>query len=278
MKIKRKICIVTGTRAEYGLLYWLMKEIKKDADLELQIIATCMHLSPQYGSTWQDIVNDGFTINQKVEILLSSDSEQAIAKSISLGVSGFCDAYVNLKPDIVVLLGDRFEILAAAIAALPLRLSIAHIHGGELTEGSYDNAIRHALTKFSDLHFCAAESYRDRIIQMGEQPARVHNVGAMTIDNVRSLQFMSKVELEESLGFKFAKKNFLVCYQSPTLENNSIRIQLNCLLDALATLKDTFCIFTMPNADANSHVIFEMISNFTAKNKHFSKKYAKLLR
>ena len=211
MKIKRKICIVTGTRAEYGLLYWLMKEIKKDADLELQIIATCMHLSPQYGSTWQDIVNDGFTINQKVEILLSSDSEQAIAKSISLGVSGFCDAYVNLKPDIVVLLGDRFEILAAAIAALPLRLSIAHIHGGELTEGSYDNAIRHALTKFSDLHFCAAESYRDRIIQMGEQPARVHNVGAMTIDNVRSLQFMSKVELEESLGFKFAKKNFLVC-------------------------------------------------------------------
>lgn len=271
MKVKRKICVITGTRAEYGLLYPLMKQIKKDSELELQIIATCMHLSPQYGSTWRNIVDDGFEINQKVEMLLSSDSDQAIAKSISLGVAGFCDAYINLNPDIVVILGDRFEALAAATAALPLRLSIAHIHGGELTEGSYDNTIRHAITKFSDLHFCAANAYKNRIIQMGEQPDRVYNVGAMAIDNIKSLQFMSKEKLEESIGFKFAKKNLLVSYQSPTLDSSLLKSQLNNLFTALETLNDTYLIFTMPNADANSHIIFEMISEFTAKNQHFSK-------
>ena len=167
---KRKICVVTGTRAEYGLLYWLMKEIQADEDLELQIIATGAHLSPEFGLTYKVIEADGFEIDEKVEMLLSSDTAVGITKSLGLATIGFADAYDRLKPDIVILLGDRYEMLAAAQAAMVASIPIAHISGGETTEGVIDEAIRHTVTKMASLHFVAAEPYRKRIIQLGENP------------------------------------------------------------------------------------------------------------
>ena len=190
--IKRKICVVTGTRAEYGLLYWLMKEIDADKDIELQIIATGMHLSEEFGNTYQKIEKDGFTIDKKVDISLSSDTELAISKSMGLGVIRFSDAFNELEPDLLVVLGDRFEIFSAVSAAMIARIPIAHLHGGELTEGAFDESIRHSITKMSHLHFTATEEYKNRVIQLGEQPNRVFNVGGLGIDNINKLRLLSK--------------------------------------------------------------------------------------
>ena len=166
----RKICVITGTRAEYGLLYWLMKEISADKDLCLQIIATGMHLSPEFGDTYQQIERDGFIIDKKVHMLLSSDSKVGIGKSMGLGMIGFSDAFNDLSPDLIVLLGDRFEIFSASSAAMVAKIPVAHIHGGESTEGAFDESIRHSITKMSHLHFTATEEYKNRVIQLGEQP------------------------------------------------------------------------------------------------------------
>lgn len=204
--MKRKICIVTGTRAEYGLLYWLMKEIQEDADLALQIIATGMHLSPEFGLTYRQIEKDGFKIDKKIEMLLSSDTPVGVSKSIGLGMIGFSEVYADLKTDIVVLLGDRFEILSAATAAMIARIPIAHLHGGETTEGAFDEAIRHSITKMSHLHFTATEEYRRRVIQLGENPGRVFNVGGLGIDNIKKLKLMSREEFEDSINFKLGPK------------------------------------------------------------------------
>ncbi len=258
---KRKICVVTGTRAEYGLLYWLMKEIQADEDLELQIIATGAHLSPEFGLTYKVIEADGFEINEKVEMLLSSDTPVGIAKSIGLATIGFADTFQRLKPDILVLLGDRFEILAAAQAAMVARIPIAHLHGGELTEGLIDEAIRHSVTKMAHLHFVANEIYRQRVIQLGEQPNRVFNYGAPGLDNINRLKLLDKKELEIALDFKLNPLVFLVTYHSVTLYDNSEHSILH-LLRALDQFPDASIIFTKPNADTDGRILIEMMDEY----------------
>jgi GDP/UDP-N,N'-diacetylbacillosamine 2-epimerase (hydrolysing) len=259
---KRKICVVTGSRAEYGLLYWLMKEIQDDSALELQIIVTGMHLSPEFGLTWKQIERDGFIIHRKVEMLLSSDTPVGISKSIGLGVIGFADALECLQPDLLVVLGDRFEIFAAVQAAMTHRIPIAHIHGGEITEGAVDDAIRHAITKMSHLHFTATESYRQRVIQLGEQPQRVFNVGAPGLDNIFRLKLLDKPQLEEAIDFKLGKRNLLITFHPVTLENATATAQFDNLLKALDYFGDSHIIFTQPNADADGRVIIGMIEQY----------------
>lgn len=262
--MKRKICVITGTRAEYGLLRWVMQGIKDDLALTLQVIATGMHLSPEFGLTWREIESDGFVIDHKVEMLTSSDTSVGIAKSMGLGMIGFADALQTLKPDLVLVLGDRFEIFAAVSAALVARIPIAHLHGGEATEGLIDEAIRHSITKMSHLHFVAAEEYRRRVIQLGEQPSNVHLVGGLGIDNIKRLELLSRVELEASLEFSLGAKSLLVTFHPVTLETATAEDQMVELLAALAELKDTQLIFTLPNADTDGRALIEMVKQFVA--------------
>jgi GDP/UDP-N,N'-diacetylbacillosamine 2-epimerase (hydrolysing) len=262
--MKRRICVITGSRAEYGLLYWLMKEIQASPAMELQLAVTGMHLSPEFGLTYRIIEEDGFRIDAKVEMLLSSDTPVGIAKSIGLGTIGFADAFERLKPDIVVVLGDRFEIFSATQAALVARIPVAHLHGGETTEGAIDEAFRHAISKMSHLHFTATEEYRARVIQLGEDPGRVFNVGAAGMDNFRRLKLLSRPELEETLGFRFGEKNLLVTFHPVTLENDTAGHQVDELLAALDELADTHLIFTLPNADTGGRIIRAMIQDYVA--------------
>lgn len=262
--MKRQVCVVTGSRAEYGLLYWLMKEIQASPMLELQVAATGMHLSPEFGLTYRVIESDGFTIDAKVEMLLSSDTPVGIAKSVGLGIIGFADAFARLKPDIVVLLGDRFETFAAAQAALVARIPVAHLHGGETTEGAIDEAFRHAITKMAHLHFVATEEYRSRVIQLGEAPERVFNFGAAAIDYIERLVPLERKELEETIGFRFGERNLLVTFHPATLEAATAEQQFGELLAALDELPDTHAIFTMPNADAGGRALRAMIERFVA--------------
>ena len=266
--MKRKVCVVTGTRAEYSLLYWLMKEIQEDADFELQIIATGMHLSPEFGLTHDQIEKDGFKIDKKIEMLLSSDTPAGISKSMGLGMIGFADGYADLKPDIVILLGDRFEIFSAAASAMIARIPIAHLHGGEATEGLIDEPIRHSITKISHLHFTAAEEYKRRVVQLGEDPARVFNVGGLGIDNIRKLKLMSREEFEDSINFKLSSKNLLVTFHPVTLEHATAGDQFQNLLNALDELEDTKFIFTKPNADTEGRLIIKMIDDYVFGNSH----------
>ena len=262
----RKVCVVTGTRAEYGLLSRLMWLIRADHDLTLQIIATNMHLSPEFGLTYKEIEADGFTIDKKVEMLLSSDTSNAITKSIGLATIGFADAYEDLQPDILLILGDRFEILAAATAALIYKIPVAHLHGGEITEAAYDDAIRHAITKMSHLHFVSTEIYRQRVIQMGEHPSTVFNVGALGCENIKSLKLMSKDELEKSLGFKLDRNTILITYHPVTMECNTSEQQFRELLSAIDLFPELKVIFTMPNSDTDGRIIMKMIKEYVAKN------------
>ncbi|WP_315302448.1 UDP-N-acetylglucosamine 2-epimerase [Tannerella forsythia] len=262
----RKVCVVTGTRAEYGLLSRLMWLIRADHDLTLQIIATNMHLSPEFGLTYKEIEADGFTIDKKVEMLLSSDTSNAITKSIGLATIGFADAYEDLQPDILLILGDRFEILAAATAALIYKIPVAHLHGGEITEGAYDDAIRHAITKMSHLHFVSTEIYRQRVIQMGEHPSTVFNVGALGCENIKSLKLMRKDELEKSLGFKLDRNTILITYHPVTMECNTSEQQFRELLSAIDLFPELKVIFTMPNSDTDGRIIMKMIKEYVAKN------------
>lgn len=260
----RKVCVVTGTRAEFGLLRWLMGEIRNYPELELQVIATGMHLSPEFGSTYREIEEAGFKIDARVEMLLSSDTNTAVTKSMGLGVIGFADAYERLAPDIVVVLGDRFEIFAAASAALIAGLPIAHLHGGETTEGAFDEAIRHSITKMSHLHFVAADEYRQRVIQLGEHPDRVFNFGGMGIDAIKRIKLLSREELEHSLELSFGQKNLLVTFHPVTLEGGAGSVaQMSELLAALDKLDDTTLIFTMPNADTGGRELSAMVREFT---------------
>jgi UDP-hydrolysing UDP-N-acetyl-D-glucosamine 2-epimerase len=259
----RKICVVTGTRADYGILYWLMKEIAADPDLQLQIIATGMHLSPEFGLTYQHIEADGFRIDAKVEMLLSSDSSVGIAKSIGLGVIGFADAINTLMPDILVVLGDRFEILAAAQAAMVMNVPIAHISGGEITEGAIDDRIRHAITKMADFHFVAADIYRRRVIQMGEQPGRVINCGDPGLDNFRRLQLLTRDELEKSLNFPLGLPTFLVTYHPVTAGETNPQKEMQELLNALDQFPEARVIMTKPNADAGGRIISRMVDEYS---------------
>jgi UDP-N-acetylglucosamine 2-epimerase (non-hydrolysing)/GDP/UDP-N,N'-diacetylbacillosamine 2-epimerase (hydrolysing) len=263
---KRKICVITGTRADYGLLYGLMKEIQTDTDLQLQLIVTGMHLSPEFGLTYRTIEEDRFTIDAKVEMLLSSDTPVGIAKSIGLGVIGFADAIERLKPDIIVVLGDRYEILAAVQAALVARIPVAHIHGGETTEGLIDEAIRHSITKMAQIHFVAAEPYRKRVIQMGENPERVFNFGAPGLDNIVNLKLLNLSEFEQSIGFKLGVLNFLVTFHSVTLSENGPEFAMTELFAAFDCFPDAKIIFTKPNSDTDGRRIVHMIDDYVAKN------------
>ena len=259
---KRKICVITGSRAEYGVLYWLIKFIEDDPKIELQIIATGMHLSPEFGLTYKEIENDGFSINKKIEMVVSADTPQSISKSTGLGLIGFADAYVDLRPDIIVVLGDRYELLAASTAALFARIPIAHIHGGETTEGAFDEAIRHSITKMAWWHFVAAGEYKKRVIQLGESPQRIFLVGGMGVDGIKKTELLSKPELENAIGYKFGEKNLLVTYHPVTLENETSQSQFNVLLTCLEKLDDTKIIFTLSNSDTQGRIINQMIKSF----------------
>ena len=258
--------MVTGSRAEYGLLYWLLKEIQATPEFDLQIAATGMHLSPEFGSTYQKIENDGFIINEKVEMLLSSDTPSAISKSTGLGMIGFADAYNDLKPDLLIVLGDRYEIFAATTVAMFAKIPIVHIHGGETTQGAFDEAIRHSITKMAWWHFVATEEYKNRVIQLGESPSRVYNVGGLGVDSIQKSNLLSKKELTNKMGLKFSKKNLLITYHSVTLEDGTSQQYFKSLLNALNELKDTYLIFTLPNSDSDGRVIQRMIKDFIANN------------
>jgi len=263
-----KICLVTGTRAEYGLLRWLMDGIQQSSKLELQIVATGMHLSPEFGLTYQEIENDGFKIDKKIEMLVSSDSANGIVKSMGLGMIGFADALTELKPDLIVVLGDRYEIFSAVAAAMIFRTPVAHLHGGEATEGLIDESIRHSITKMSHLHFVAAEEYRKRVIQLGEQPDNVFLVGGLGIDNIIKLNLLGRKDFEKSIDFKLGIKNLLITFHPVTLEKNTSEKQMNEILMALKGLKNTHLIFTMPNADTDGRIIFKMIEDFVNNHPH----------
>ena len=262
----RKVCVVTGSRAEYGLLYWLLKEIQKNAFLTLQLAVTGMHLSPQFGLTVREIEADGFVPDAKIEMLISSDTPTAIAKSIGLGVIGFAGALEQLRPDLLVVLGDRFEIFAAVQAAMCARIPIAHIHGGELTEGAIDDAIRHAITKMSHLHFVAAEEYRKRVIQLGEAPTRVWNVGSLGVEAIQRLKLMSRYALSKSVGFDLSKPYFLVTYHPVTLCSPQERGGVDSLLSALQAFPEHRILITGINADANNSEIRQSIAEFSSRH------------
>ncbi|WP_322446251.1 UDP-N-acetylglucosamine 2-epimerase [Robertmurraya mangrovi] len=273
--MKKKICVFTGSRADYGLLYWIMKVIQEDSDLELQIIVAGMHLSAEFGNTYTQIENDGFFISEKVEMLLTADTPTSVAKSIGLGTIGFADSLGRLKPDLLIILGDRFEALAIAQTALVLNIPIAHIHGGEVSFGAYDDSIRHAITKMSYLHFVATEDYRKRVIRLGENPERVFNVGAPGIENIFKLKLYSKRELESELQMSLTSPLFLVTHHPTTLSDNPIEGTLE-LLEALEYFNDATIIFTKSNADNYGRTINNLVTDFVNRNKFRTKFYDSL--
>lgn len=265
MTQKRKICVITGTRAEYGLLYWLLKEIEKSSSLQLQLLVTGMHLSSEFGLTYR-VIEEEFHIDKKIDMPLLGDSAVEINRSMGIAQVGFAQAYEELKPHMIVVLGDRYEIFTAASAAMISRIPIAHIHGGEKTEGAFDEAIRHSITKMSHLHFTATEEYRKRVIQLGENPNKVFNVGGLGIENIKRLKLLDKLSFENSIHFKLNRKNLLVTFHPVTLENATSHEQFQNLLQALDTLKETHIIFTKANSDTNGHIINTMIDTYVAQN------------
>ncbi len=272
----KKVGVITGTRAEYGLLKPLITKLDKAADMELQLIVTGMHLSPEFGRTYQEIEQDGFKIAEKNEMLLSSDTPNGITKSIGLGIIGFADIYTRVKPDIIIILGDRYEAFAAASAAMIHRIPIAHIHGGELTEGLIDDSIRHSITKMSSLHFTSTEQYRKRVIQLGEQPKVVFNVGALGVENIKGQRLLSRKELEENIDFLLDKPYLVVTFHPVTLENNTAEVQFGNLLSALNTFTEYRIIFTKANADTDGRIVNNLIDEYTKKNRERAVAFASL--
>lgn len=257
----RKICIVTSSRADYGLLYWLIKEVKKNKDLKLQLIATGMHLSSKFGLTYREIEKD-FKIDRKINISLLSDDPNGISKSMSIAQASFSKVYDVLKPDIVVVLGDRYEIFSVASSAMIAKLPIAHIHGGELTEGSWDDSIRHSITKMAHLHFTATEQYKKRVVQLGEDPSRVFNVGGMGIESIKKFKLLGRYEFEKSINFKLNKKNLLITFHPETLENDTSTKHFKELINFVRGMKDTNLIFTKTNSDLNGQAINKIIDQY----------------
>lgn len=262
----KKICVATGTRAEYGLLKPLIDKIYHSEDLELQLAVTGMHLSTEFGLTYQEIERDGYPITAKIEMLLSSDTPVGITKSMGLALIGFADYFAMYQPDLVVILGDRYEMLMAASAALVARIPIAHIHGGERTEGAIDDAIRHSITKMSQLHFVTTEEYRKRVIQLGEQPQSVYNVGALGVENVKQVQLLEKEQIEKEIEFAFSEKTVMVTFHPVTLEHMTAEKQFDNLLAVLEKHKELKIIFTKANSDTDGRVINRMIDNFVKAN------------
>lgn len=265
-----KICVITGSRSEYGLLYWLIKQIYEDKELQLQLVVTGMHLSPEFGSTWKEIVKDQFPITKKIEILLSSDTSVGVSKSVALAIISFSEFFEETKPDLIILLGDRTETFAAAQSALYTGIPIAHIHGGEITYGAIDDLMRHAVTKLSHIHFTATEEYRKRVIQLGENPEYVFNVGAIGLDNIKKLKLLSKYEFEDFIGCKLKKINFLITFHPETVNKPLIKSQIDNLLSALDEFEDVLLIFTKSNSDEGGRLINKTIGEYVSKNPHKS--------
>ncbi len=272
----RRIAVITGTRADYGLLYWLIHDLHRAEDISLQLIVTGMHLMTEFGHTVDVIERDGFPVAARVDLQLSSDSPQAVAHAMGVGMIGFTDALSRLAPDMVVILGDRFEMLAAASAAFTLRVPIAHIHGGEVTEGALDEGFRHAITKLSAVHFTAAEPYRQRVIQMGEQPDRVFNVGAPGLDHVRRTPLLNRADLEAALDFRLGALNFLITFHPATLDTEDAVSQCRQLLAALDAFPDAHIVFTLPNADPGGRAIIPELEAYVARHPDRCRLYASL--
>jgi UDP-hydrolysing UDP-N-acetyl-D-glucosamine 2-epimerase len=264
--MKRNVTVFTGTRAEYGLLYWLIKDIQTNKDLNLQLLVSGTHLSPEFGLTYKQIESDGFVIDEKIEMLLSSDTSVGVAKSMGLGILGFTDALSRLNPDIIILLGDRFEALALAQVALVMKIPVVHLHGGEITEGAYDDAIRHAITKLSYLHATSTEEYRQRVMQLGEAPERVRNVGAIGLDHLRRSTLMTIEELSKSLSFSLKKPYFVVTYHPVTLGDETPEESFKALLNSLDAYPDYQILLTYPNADDGGRRIIPMLEKYARDN------------
>ncbi|ABV37703.1 putative NeuC [Shewanella sediminis HAW-EB3] len=262
----RKIAVFTGTRADYGLLYWLISDIQAAEELTLQLIVSGSHLSPEFGNTFEKIEKDGFHIDEKIEMLLSSNSAIGTAKSMGLGVIGYAEALDRLRPDVLVILGDRFEALSMAQTATIMGIAILHIHGGEITEGAYDDAIRHAITKLSLVHCTSTETYRQRVIQMGESPDRVHHVGAIGLDHIHRSKLMTKKELSESLGFDLTAPYFLVTYHPVTLDDEPAEDTFNALLTSLNQFGSHQVIITYPNADNGGRGIITRLEEYAGNS------------
>jgi len=272
---QRKICIVTGTRAEYGLLHLLIKAIEQAPELALQLVVTGTHLSPEFGLTYREIEKE-FAIDKKLDVLQFADDAVGISKTMGLALDKFAETFAQLKPDLLVVLGDRYEIFSATIAATVACIPIAHIHGGETTEGAMDEAFRHAITKMSHLHFAATNTYKKRIIQLGEHPQRVFNVGGLAIDNILQVPLLNREQFCQNINFNLNKKNLLVTFHPVTLEKNTSQQQFNQLLQALDLLHDTNIIFTKANADTHGRIINKMIDEYTAKNSTHTIAFASL--
>ncbi|MFV0237892.1 MAG: UDP-N-acetylglucosamine 2-epimerase [Flavobacteriales bacterium] len=264
----KKIAVITGTRAEYGLLRPIIQEIDQDSDLRLQLYVTAMHLSPEFGMTIQAIKEDNFFIDKKIEMLLSSDTQVGVVKSMGLGLLSFSEAFSELNPDMVLVLGDRSEILTAVISAYILGIPIIHLYGGDSTEGAYDEGIRHSISKMSYYHLTSTEVYKKRVIQLGESPERVFNVGAISVDNILNTNLLNKNEFEESIDFKLGNNNVLVTYHPVTLANTSSSRQFQSLLDAFDSFDDLSIIFTRPNSDTGSREVNKMIDAYVNQSKH----------
>jgi GDP/UDP-N,N'-diacetylbacillosamine 2-epimerase (hydrolysing) len=269
--MKRKICVVTGGRSDYGLLKWLMKVVQADKDLELQVIATGMHLSPKFGSTVNEIEQDGFKIDEKIECLDVGDSPLDTSSAMARTMIGCTETYSRLRPDLVLVLGDRFEIFSAVAAALVSNIPVAHLHGGEVTSGAVDESFRHAITKMSALHFVANDVYRRRVVQMGENSRHVYNVGGLGVDAILNFELLSKEQLSSGLGINFLNKSLLITFHPETATANSALQQIKEIIKALEELNDTTLIFTMPNADMGNSIIAESIRNFATQgnNRYF---------
>ena len=266
--MNRKICVVTGSRADYGLLRSVIQAIKDDPNLDIQVVATGMHLSPTFGLTYKEIEADGFFIDEKVEVLNEFDTPYEISQSIAKGITGCAKVFSKLEPDLVLLLGDRFEIFSAAIAAYVALIPIAHIHGGELTGGALDEAFRHSISKMSSLHFVAAEEYKKRLIQLGENPKNIYLAGGLGVESIKRHKLLNKQELENELNIKFLDKSLLITFHPVTLDIESSELQFKELLEALSNFKDTTLIFTMPNADNGGRKLIKMVEEFVIENKN----------
>lgn len=266
---KKKICFLTATRAEYGLLKPIIEKMIRRNEFDVRIVVTGMHLSPEFGSTYQEIEANDMKIDRKIEILLSADTPSSISKSMGLAMISFADYFAESKPDLLIILGDRYEALAVAIAAMNARIPIAHLYGGDISEGAVDDVIRHAITKMSYLHFTATEDHRRRVIQMGESPDRVFCVGAMSVENARNEKNFTREELQKEIGFYWNpgnEKMAVVTYHPVTLEDNTAKSQIKNLLGALDSFDFLKIIFTKANADAGGRIINQMIDEYAAKH------------
>ena len=267
--MKKTICVFTATRAEYGQLKTIIKALMKDGSFNIKVVATAAHLSPEFGMTYHEIEDDGIKIDRKIETLLSADTPSAISKSMGLTMIGFADYFAETKPDAFLVLGDRYETLAAASAAFNARIPIIHLYGGDTTEGAVDEAFRHAISKMSFLHFTSTEEYRKRVIQLGESPERVFAVGEIGIENAINTKLLSLKELSKSLGIELSNNYALGTFHPVTLENNSSEKQIKAILKALSKHNDMQFIFTKANADTNGRIINKVLEDYCEKHKNF---------